>query len=414
VREKPTKLGRGRPDRWRLLFGALLVLMPVAWAIAKGFPTTVPPPPYGGYYLPLAELPWYVAFRTTAVLAWLGSLLGFFLTRSLPLLRKADLSVGSDHVEVRRKGETQRIARREVDHVALDQQNQLLVVRLRDGGVVRLTGPLARSAHAALDPAHEPRRTVASLRGVLARRGCITVLAWLFGAIFFVGMLGQGTACVKGLRADTAGEIGYGFVAAAALATMLAVLLRRLARRRIVVGVDAARIDGLLGPVVVPLTMIERVELVRERGTVLLHHRGAGLIDLPVLEGAVDLAARIEAARTLGGDRSAPPDAALLERAGRSTEVWREALRALAEPGGYRERALRIEDLEAVLADPRAPPERRVGAAIALGNDDATRARVRILADACADPDLEAALEAAADGEIAERALGRATRRHGA
>jgi hypothetical protein len=107
--------------------------------------------------------------------------------------------------------------------------------------------------------------------------------------------------------------------------------------------------------------------------------------------------------------------AAALERHGRPFARWRAELASLAQQGAdYRRNAgLARDDLQRVLEDASAPTEHRVGAAVALaaaGEVDIRR-RVRIAAAACADRDLRAALEAAAEEELDEAKLERALRR---
>jgi hypothetical protein len=60
------------------------------------------------------------------------------------------------------------------------------------------------------------------------------------------------------------------------------------------------------------------------------------------------------------------------------------------------------EDLEAVIADGAAPPERRIAAGIALsaGAPDRARARIRVATNARADEHLRVALDKAAEGEV--------------
>jgi len=70
----------------------------------------------------------------------------------------------------------------------------------------------------------------------------------------------------------------------------------------------------------------------------------------------------------------------------------------VARPDEYRASPLRSDQVEGVLADPEAPPATRVLAAVAAVAASAAegKARVRIAAEATADRDLRAALEAAA------------------
>jgi hypothetical protein len=110
---------------------------------------------------------------------------------------------------------------------------------------------------------------------------------------------------------------------------------------------------------------------------------------------------------------------ALVERGPRTAREWLNALDALArgQVQGYRAAVVTSEVLEEVALDPSATPSARVGAAAALLRvaDEASRTRVRISAEACAEADLREALLAVADArspEATENALGtlRATR----
>jgi hypothetical protein len=122
---------------------------------------------------------------------------------------------------------------------------------------------------------------------------------------------------------------------------------------------------------------------------------------------------RIEQAMSARGQsRVSQVQLAQLDRQRRSLSVWREDLRALlaVEGSGYRGAALGSDQLAEVVEDAGAPTERRVAAAIALSSkgDPEARRRVRIAVEACADRDLRAALERAAEGEIEEAELHRA------
>lgn len=69
-----------------------------------------------------------------------------------------------------------------------------------------------------------------------------------------------------------------------------------------------------------------------------------------------------------------------------------------------------------MVVDPHVPAEQRIAAALALSASEAPedRREARIAAESCADAELRAALEAAAEGKLDERRLKRATRRLGA
>lgn len=101
-----------------------------------------------------------------------------------------------------------------------------------------------------------------------------------------------------------------------------------------------------------------------------------------------------------------------LARDGLGVRAWRDRLRGALGAAGYRVAAHGAVD--ATLAErmvaPRVSAEERVGAALALRIADpaAGAARVRIAAQACLDPSVRAALEAAAADEIDDEAIERA------
>lgn len=107
------------------------------------------------------------------------------------------------------------------------------------------------------------------------------------------------------------------------------------------------------------------------------------------------------AARTTGSpDTAARAEA--LDRRGRPLAEWRTELqRILKTAGDYRAAVLDRADLTAVLEDPDAPAERRIGAALALGpaDDGAAAERIRVAAGACADERVRVALEDVAAGK---------------
>ena len=116
--------------------------------------------------------------------------------------------------------------------------------------------------------------------------------------------------------------------------------------------------------------------------------------------------------RARGQSRVSAVQLAELDRRSRSVSAWRDDLRALlaVEGSGYRGAALGPDQLAEVVEDAGAPTERRVAAAVALSGkgDEESRRRVRVAVEACADRDLRAALEHAAEGEIEEAELHRA------
>lgn len=92
-------------------------------------------------------------------------------------------------------------------------------------------------------------------------------------------------------------------------------------------------------------------------------------------------------------------------RGEQSFAQWVEQMQVILRKGStHRERPVGMDDAVAVLEDPNAEPEARVGAAIALGQVDrpALAARVRVLTDNCVSPKLRVALDGASRGEVDE------------
>jgi hypothetical protein len=124
--------------------------------------------------------------------------------------------------------------------------------------------------------------------------------------------------------------------------------------------------------------------------------------------GAHAVVQLVEQARRMRERAGEALDLGILDRGERTPDAWRDDLRALAVRGAhYRERAFERTDLLAVAENPNLPPERRVGAALALSEhaDDGERRRLRIAAEGCAHPRLRFALERAAEGEVELAAL---------
>jgi hypothetical protein len=89
------------------------------------------------------------------------------------------------------------------------------------------------------------------------------------------------------------------------------------------------------------------------------------------------------------------PTHALGNARGEDPAAWLRSLDALADaPERYRVAAPAVDHLPAVLENAAMAPEARVGAAVALlrRGDEASRARVRAVADGCASPGLRATL----------------------
>ena len=112
------------------------------------------------------------------------------------------------------------------------------------------------------------------------------------------------------------------------------------------------------------------------------------------------LVARIEEARMAFGGGDASTDDAHVAPGGRTVERWVSDLRAKAQQAPYRKADATPETLWRLLDDASAPPATRAGAALALSAslDDASRTRLRVSAEACAEPKLRVALTRVAEG----------------
>jgi hypothetical protein len=209
-----------------------------------------------------------------------------------------------------------------------------------------------------------------------------------------------------------AAHFGY----AAAFCVAAAVLFWVTRPRTFVADDRGVRFDGRVLPHRLAYSTLRRV---RAKGTVLELFdrrnrryvvRAAATVDWVPTARLVVRAARVTDVR----DEDSRERGAVLARGGRSVAAWREALRALASPG-YRTPGVSAEGALEVLCDPRAPKDRRVGAALALrtANDERATARIRVVAEAEQGP-LRALLLRVADtplDEIDDDEIDRACRR---
>jgi hypothetical protein len=107
----------------------------------------------------------------------------------------------------------------------------------------------------------------------------------------------------------------------------------------------------------------------------------------------------VAALRAYGPAARAEPMTRLLARAGGPTRDWVREMRDLIRPiQGFRTASVPLERLWQVVLDPHANREARTGAALALAPvlPDEGRARLRAVADGCAEPRLRIALVTAA------------------
>lgn len=187
--------------------------------------------------------------------------------------------------------------------------------------------------------------------------------------------------------------------------------------RELTVGLDGVSEKSRRGEKTVRFADVERVESAGpELVLVMKDGRRERLFADPEEPGVrAAIEARVREARAIALEQSGAGTAAsaLLDRAGRSLPEWRAAAaQVLTAATGFRTAAVTAEEIGAVIDDPTAPAEQRLAAAIALGtrDDPASRARIRVAADACASPKLRVALEDLAQGEASDETLEAAVR----
>lgn len=105
-------------------------------------------------------------------------------------------------------------------------------------------------------------------------------------------------------------------------------------------------------------------------------------------------------------------DLTMLDRQSRSVPEWRGTLSRILDATSYRQPAVDRSALLTLVENPKATPERRAGAILALGPHATPdeKKRLRIASDTCAEPHARAIMEAALDEELEalERAIHRA------
>lgn len=359
-----------------------------------------------------------------ALLGWVGVLLAFM--GAVASFMRAGRVVLKDHeggtVTLRDggvrvvlgDGETHRLSLTDIEsgYEAADERAAVLV--LANGRQIHLGlgggGPARVLAHAGV--ATTQRVLTMPLRRMLG--------AFTIGFVTFWASV-AGWSMLVGLSHRLVGAGGVPLVLFLSTITTALVVLR-FGFPRVVVGTDGIRVLGVLRPRFVPYEAIEGVTMVApayEDGAraIKITLRAGGVLWLPTVAAPTErlaaLVRRIDEASTLhAAGRARSLEA--LARAGRPAATWKEEIQRVAlAPAGFRAQALERDDFERVLDDAAAPPDHRIGAALALhAMDPATApARIRIAAEASADDALREALALAAEGEIDDAALERAEAR---
>jgi hypothetical protein len=344
-------------------------------------------------FLSMIFVPLVITARTTSVdvlaLTGISATLFAFVVASRRLQRDTTLKIDPKQIE---------------DAWSSDSK---LVLHLKSGSVVEAE-PGHRTPDdilAELGLTLDQRALSAPLRGVLGSftRGLLAFLGAWVAATFLTLPLHSPLLMV---------------VSSLALAIVTSWLVVRTLRPRITVGLDGLRVTGVLRPMFVSYAHVQNVRIATyEHGDqqfvgsmVVVDTDGAPLV-LPLIGQSNEQVQALVDRIKRGRERYAAEAARaldVLERAGRSTREWLEALRKLPAAGGFRAAALDSIDLQQVVSDPKVPLERRIGAALALRDDPEARKRVRIAAEQSAEPRVRVALEAAAADDIDESEIERA------
>jgi len=258
-----------------------------------------------------------------------------------------------------------------------------------------------------------PRHQATRITSTTAPLGCLGVIGYfLLVPAAVLGFLGTSTLPLVLDLVGFSREAGYYFPLAILMAfaffsvgDILTDLVKLVAGNTIVLGTDGIR-WGKLRRKFITYADIASLRVVRPLGAFSNHQliieAKDGVTEHKIrLRGFVKDASKIVEERLRGAlEQSADILMPQLDRQGRSDEEWREALRELVKHrGDYRKAAVPKERVRALLQDPAAPPEQRLGAAVALVEAEDPEAR-RILvsiSENIADPELIDAIDSLAE-----------------
>jgi uncharacterized membrane protein len=359
---------------------------------------------------------------------WAASVLLFAIASVLsssvswPRPRRAVLRASEQGLTIDREGEPPvAIARERIESgiVTSGWPDVRLMLQLENGDVITASAPdepTAQRVLALLGASADTRRV--SVRLGTATRQIVAALVSLPVSAIFAG--GLGLIGVLQLNSTLHGMDVFEVVFATAWILFTALftyfIVSNFRPAEVIVGSDGIRVQSAHRHEFF-YDAIERVEAHEKKLVLFLRGPSGGSVPFVAVRGepglVAGLAGRInEALERAKKGAEERPVAGLLDPAGRSLAAWREALRALVSDAGYRKSGVTRESLIEVLEDPAAPPGRRIGAAVALRGSEhpESKARIRIVADACVDEALQRALEEAAEDELAEGTLERVLR----
>lgn len=397
--------GVSRTLGWAAIFSLVAPWMPVVIGTLAGV----------GWLVGLGSATGLMGLFLAPLLALAAPLVAFVQSRAPATVgvENGDLVILQDH-------RSTRIARSQIEGgvVVPSKKKPRLEVFLRDGDLVRIaiddeaTGEAlldeldigARERRVRIELADDSRKLL-----VMIPRLAFTVFLWFM----ILGMIIQP---YKEAMGEALPAVFFGPWLACMVGTFL--LWQRLARPpSIEVGSDGVTLARALGERFIAYANISDVwahgkqvflrdhsgKVTGASGGLAAKGREHGSHASPTALAAVH---RIEHARRASEGASVVAQlASKLDRAGRPVDIWRkEIANVLGSSAAYRSASLGSEDVEKILADAAAPPDRRIGAAFALKDAGVPGApeRIRIAAALTANEELRTALERVAEHD-AER-----------
>jgi hypothetical protein len=249
--------------------------------------------------------------------------------------------------------------------------------------------------------------------------------ARIFGGVLMGVVVGALPAALAGMLATGASEGFNGWVVLAVLLPFLALFGWLLTRRLADITIASDGLSWKKGSErrYIEFDQLESVEVKQyELPTERWRSESMWAITLALANGtkeelgdfehflqAEPVAEAISAAKAAwSADRPPVPGLGALENVGESVSAWITSLRNLAEADtSYRTTTLTEDQLAEIVDDGAARPVHRVAAAVVLATKDrhAGRDRIRIAAEATANPKLRIALTSIANDEIEDSAL---------
>jgi hypothetical protein len=285
-----------------------------------------------------------------------------------------------------------------------------LELETRAGNVLRLRGTPPEEARRLLAEAGlDARQRTIQLQ--LGPSDFLTALLYLVGpGVAYTGAITAVVGLTKllGLLKGDVFIVGMFYLTPLLFGLLRGAVQAFLAPARLTIGADGVKIEQNLTTTFLPFAQIRDWTVKADGVTFLLRDgssvraRGRHL----TLDGkGAAVAGRLEEAKKVHLSGRAGEEARLLlARGSRPVSEWRGALGKLLDRGDYRETSLDPQELYQVLSSPEEPAELRLGAALALREraPAEVKERLRVAAQACANPRLRVAFEALARGKDAK------------